>query len=84
MPSRDPHRRVLQSRTAAAVRHGHPEADDLRRELAVARLEEYIHAVLRTVPPLRAQERQRLTAALGVGARACPPRTGTADVLARS
>ncbi len=84
MPSNDARRRLLQSRTAAAVRHDLPEADDLRRELAVARLEEYIRVVLGAAPPLRAQERQRLTAALGVGARACPPRTGTADVLARS
>jgi hypothetical protein len=84
MPSNDARRRLLQSRTAAAVRHRLPEADDLRRELAVAWVEEYIHAVLRAVPQLHAQDRQRLTAALSVAADACPPRTDTAEDLARS
>jgi len=72
MPARDPQRRVLQSRTAAAIRHGRPDADDLRRQLAAVRLEEYIHAVLVTAPPLRDSQRQRLVATLGVQAPTCP------------
>ncbi len=66
MPSKDPRRRLLQSRTAAAVRHRLPEADDLRRELAVARVEDYLRAVLLTAPALRDQQLQRLGTALGL------------------
>ena len=66
MPSNDPRRRLLQSRTAAAVRHRLPEADDLRRELAVVRVEEHLRAVLLTAPPLRYQQLQRLGIALGL------------------
>ena len=82
MPARDPQRRVLQSRTAAAIRHGRPDADDLRRELAVARLEDHARAVLATAPPLAEGQLQRLVSALGLPAPTCPNCTPT--VLPRS
>lgn len=72
MPSNDARRRLLQSRTAAAVRHRLPEADDLRRELAVARMEDYVRAVLLTAPPLRPRQLQGLVTALGLPVPTCP------------
>ncbi len=82
MPSNDPRRRLLQSRTAAAVRHRLPEADDLRRELAVARVEDYARAVLLTAPPLRHRQLQGLATALGLPMLTCPTcAPTTADVI---
>ncbi len=72
MPSKDPRRRLLQSRTAAAVRHRLPEADDLQRELAVARVQDYVRSVLRTAPPLHHRQLQGIAIALGLTMPACP------------
>ena len=80
MPSLDPQRRVLQARAAAAARHRLPAAAVLRRELALARAEDCLRAVLSTSPPLQEQDRQRLLAAVGLRASACPSCTDPTSV----
>jgi hypothetical protein len=64
MPARDPERRLLQSRTAAAVRHDLPEALELRRDLAARRLEDYITKVVEAAPPLSDEQVRRLSVLL--------------------
>lgn len=64
MPARDPERRRLQSRTAAAVRHDLPEAPELRRDLAARRLEDYITEVVQAAPPLSDEQVRRLSVLL--------------------
>ncbi len=82
MPSKDPRRRLLQSRTAAAVRHRLPEADDLQRELAVARVQDYVRSVLLTAPPLRHRQLQGIATTLGLPVLTCPTCVPTtADVI---
>ncbi len=82
MPSHDARRRLLQSRTAAAVRHRLPEADDLRRELAVVRVEDYVRSVLLTAPPLHHRQLQGIAITLGLPMPTCPTCVPTtADVI---
>lgn len=54
-------------RHAAAVRWGKPNQTDTARELAAARIAEYVSRVVADAPPLTNEQRQRLTALLQKG-----------------
>lgn len=56
--------RKLAGRAGAAAKHKHPDADDLRRELAEVRLAEHIRKVVASAPPLTQAQRDRLAGLL--------------------
>jgi hypothetical protein len=63
MPSRDPLVRQHVSRTALSTRYrgaDAPETLDARRDLAAARLEQFIRRTVDTAPPLTPEQRDRL------------------------
>lgn len=68
MPAIDPTMRVLQSRHAAARRWHRPEADDLAREMAAAKLADYIRRTVDAAPTLTTEQRDRLALLLRGGA----------------
>ena len=67
MPAIDSQRRTLQAKHAAAVRWGKPNQTDTARELAAARLADYIEKVVAAAPPLSAEQRDRLALLLRPG-----------------
>jgi hypothetical protein len=61
------------ARVAALVRHRHdgdPDLADARRELAAARLTDYIQKVVGEAPPLSNEQREKLALLLRGGAAA--------------
>jgi hypothetical protein len=67
MPAIDRDRRILQSKHAAAQRWHRPDADDIARDLAAARLAEYIKRTVDAAPPLTPEQRDRLALLLRGG-----------------
>ncbi len=63
MPARGtaPSVRSLQGKCAAARRWDLPNKDDLVREYAAARLEDYIRRIVADAPPLSTAQRDRLS-----------------------
>lgn len=60
----------LQGKKAAAVRWASPNAGEVARDLAAAKIAAYIERVVSAAPPLTNDQRARLTALLsGSGAR---------------
>lgn len=64
MPDTAPAVRSAQGRHAAAVRWHKPNQTETARDLAAARLEHYISAVVAVAPPLTPAQRDRLAALL--------------------
>ncbi|PFG19203.1 hypothetical protein ATL40_0760 [Serinibacter salmoneus] len=62
--------RAIRGRLAAEVRH-HPDKDhtELRREYYAQALAEHVSRVVAAAPPLTAEQRARITAALAGGGR---------------
>jgi hypothetical protein len=59
----------LRARVATSVRHGnHTAADEARRDLLAARLEEQIKRAVAGAPPLTDEQRRRLAAIIRGGA----------------
>ena len=67
MPSIDQARRSLQGRRAAAKRWNTADADDLARDLAAVKLEDYIRRTVDAAPPLTDAQRDRLATLLRGG-----------------
>lgn len=68
MPALDSQRRTLQAKHAAAVRWDKPTKSETARELAAAKLEDYIRRVVDAAPPLTPAELDRLAMLLRGGA----------------
>jgi len=60
MPAIDSQRRYLQAKHAAAVRWGKPNQTETARDLAAAKLADYIARVVDAAPPLTPEQRDRL------------------------
>ena len=56
----DPHSAALAARAGGAARHGRPNAEELRRQLAEHRIECAIRRIVDSAPPLTADQRARL------------------------
>ncbi|MFC5140323.1 hypothetical protein ACFPK1_18935 [Actinomycetospora rhizophila] len=56
--------RKLAARAGAAAKHKHPDADELRSELAAERIAAYVEKVLASAPPLTNDQRDRLAVLL--------------------
>ncbi len=71
MPALDAERRILQARHAAAIRYGHDQvATETARDLAAAKLADYITKTVDASPALTDAQRDRLALLLrGGGAR---------------
>lgn len=66
MPFKDPTKRALNARIAAATRWGNktPEIEDAQRALAAERLAEYVRKVVDAAPPLSPAQRDRIAVLL--------------------
>lgn len=62
-----PHKRTAQAKHAAAVRWNKSNQDETARDLATARIADYIQRVVATAPPLHPAQRDRLAALLRGG-----------------
>ena len=60
MPSSGNETRSLQGRAAAAKRWNRPDSDALARDLAAARIADYVKRVVDAAPPLTPEQRDRL------------------------
>ncbi len=58
----------LQGKKAAAVRWASPNAGEVARDLAAAKIAAYIEKVVSAAPPLTAAQKSRLAALIGGGA----------------
>ncbi len=70
MPAKSPQLRKASARAGAAVRHGHPDADAARADLAVERITSYVERVVASAPELSAEQRDRLALLLQHGSAA--------------
>lgn len=70
MPAKSPQLRRATARAGAAVRYGHPNADDARADLATERIATYIQRVVASAPPLTGEQRDRLALLLRSGSAA--------------
>ena len=70
----DPNVAHLRAMVAAGVRHGHPNVDELRRQLEVARIEAMIRDVVAAAGPLTPDEAASIRAALVTPVRRTPRR----------
>lgn len=64
MPAKSPELRRATARAGAAVRYGHPDADEARADLAVLRIAAYVERVVEAAPPLSSDQRCRLASLL--------------------
>ena len=60
-------KRSALGRHGAAVRWGSKNSDDTARELATARIAEYVSAVVASAPPLTPEQRDRIASLLRGG-----------------
>ncbi|MGE9806927.1 hypothetical protein [Janibacter sp. G1551] len=67
MPESGNSTRSLQGRAAAAKRWKSPNSDALARDLAAARIADYIKRVVDAAPPLTPEQRDRLAVLLRGG-----------------
>lgn len=58
------HVRSLQARSAAASRWRTPDREELARDYAAAKLEDFIRRTVDAAPPLTDEQRERLTTLL--------------------
>jgi len=69
LPANSPEVAHQRARLANAVRRGDADSEQLsRRDLAAAKLEDYITRVVDAAPPLTDQQREQLAALLAGGA----------------
>ena len=64
MPAIEAERRSLQAKHAAAVRWNKPNQGETARDLAAAKLADYIARVVAEAPPLTSEQRERIASLL--------------------